>query len=71
MKHSDGIDWLFCGTDQFWRCRVTHKDIPEDSNLARFDTVRDGYWIRSDSKIATILALKGCRFNGRWGQTQY
>lgn len=67
--NKSAIDWLFCGTDQFWKLKVTYKDIPDHSPDARYDAVKEGYWIRNDSKLATILALKGVKFTGRWGQS--
>ena len=71
MSNPSEIDWLFCGTDQFWKLKVTYKDIPEHTGEARYDIIKDGYWIRSDSKIATILALKGVQFTRSWGQRSW
>jgi len=41
-------------------------DVPESLiNLedADYDAIRLIYWIKADSPTATLLALKGCRFN--------
>ena len=63
------VDWQFLEEIEIWRSSVRSHDLQTDH--VRYDTVRLGYWVRVPSTTATILALKGCRFRQKMGQTNW
>lgn len=60
------VDWHFLGEIEIWRTAVRSQDLITPD--VRYDTVRLGYWVRTDSPTYTLLALKGCRYSKSWGQ---
>jgi hypothetical protein len=63
------IDWYWVGETLMVVKYIRHKDLlPGDY---RYDNIRLGYWIKSPSPTATILALKGCEFSIKFGQTEW
>jgi hypothetical protein len=50
---------------------IGRKIRPEDLRGCEYDTVRLGYWVRTDSPTYSLLALKGCEFGRKWGQTAW
>jgi hypothetical protein len=60
-------DWQYLQDIEIWRNNVKHKDLKTPD--VRYDTVRLGYWVRTDSPTYSLLALKGCQFGRKWGQT--
>ena len=63
------IDWYFVADSAIIGKGIRHKDI-QDKDV-RYDTVRLGYWVQVPSQTATILALKGCKFKQKMGQTNW
>lgn len=63
------VDWHFLEEIEIWRSSVRSQDLKTDH--VRYDTVRLGYWVRGDSATYSLLALKGCRFSKRFGQTNW
>ena len=61
------IDWRFLETVEIWRHCVRHQDLKSPD--VRYDTIRLGYWVRTDSPTYSLLALKGCQFGVKWGQS--
>lgn len=62
-------DWHYLEDIEIWRNSVRHQDLKTPD--VRYDTVRHGYWVRTDSPTYSMLALKGCQFRQRWGQTNW
>ena len=69
FKNSQETDWHYLANIEIWRNQVRRQDL--DNPDVRYDVVRQGYWIRTDSAIYSLLALKGCQFTRRWGQSEY
>ena len=63
------IDWYWISETAIMHHGVKHRDIQDLES--RYDTVRLGYWIKVPSATATILALRGCKFSKKFGQTEW
>jgi hypothetical protein len=63
------VDWYWIAESAIIGKRIRHNDI-QDKDV-RYDAVRLGYWVKTPSPTATILALKGCKFRQRMGQTNW
>jgi len=62
-------EWYYISAFDQRANNVNDYDIkPEHS---RYDRVRQGYWIQVPSSTATVLALKGCLFKKKIGQTNW
>jgi hypothetical protein len=63
------IDWFWISESSIIKRGIRHKDI-QDTHV-RYDAVRLGYWVKVPSITATVLALKGCKFKQKMGQTNW
>ena len=63
------VDWYWINESAIIGKGIRHKDIQD--HHVRYDTVRLGYWVQVPSQTATILALKGCKFKQKMGQTNW
>lgn len=67
MNKSQEVDWFWIAESSIIGRGIRHQDI-KDMDV-RYDTVRLGYWVKVPSVTATILALKGCKFKQKMGQS--
>ena len=61
------VNWVYLQDIEIWKNNVRHQDLK--SFDVQYDTIKHGYWVRSNSPTQIILALKGCRFGQLWGLT--
>jgi len=69
LQNSQETDWHYLPDIEIWRNDVRHQDLK--NSHVRYDTVRHGYWVKTDSPTYSLLALKGCQFTRRWGQLNW
>ena len=67
MNKLQEVDWFWIAESSIIGRGIRHQDI-KDMDV-RYDTVRLGYWVKVPSVTATILALKGCKFKQKMGQS--
>jgi hypothetical protein len=63
------VDWYWINESALIGRNIRHWDL-KDSDV-RYDNVRLGYWVKTPSPTATVLALKGCKFKQKMGQTNW
>jgi hypothetical protein len=63
------VDWYWINDSAIIGRGIRHSDIRDQD--VRYDTVRLGYWVKVPSITSTILALKGCKFKQKMGQTNW
>jgi hypothetical protein len=59
-------EWAYLQDIEIWQHNVRHQDLKTPD--VKYDTIRHGYWVKTNSPSYTILALKGCRFGQLWGK---
>jgi len=69
IKQQIEVEWFWISETAIIHNGVKHRDIQDLDS--RYDAVRLGYWIRTPSMTATILALRGCKFKQKMGQTNW